>query len=134
MIWNWYPGLGLGPFKLNDDINKYVSTYNLTKELEEVDVTGWITYNVPNRDISLDVEDSLIVSICSYDYFCFKNKNLIGMKIKTFVELLSIFSYEIGESVEYDDVDIQTAYEYDELGLQVWESQGVIVGAACREI
>lgn len=71
IIWNWHPGLGLGPFKFNSNINDYMDTYNLEKNLEEVDVTDWITYGVPNTEISIDVENDLVVSISSYDFFFF---------------------------------------------------------------
>jgi len=134
MIWNWHPGIGLGPFKFNENIERYINDYALKKDLEEVDVTEWITYEVPETEISLDVEGGLVVSISSYDYFCFKNENIIGMKISKLLGLIPSLKHEIGESTEYDDGEIQTAYEFDDIGLQVWESDGVIVGAACREI
>lgn len=134
MIWNWHPGIGLGPFKFNEYIERYVDTYKLKKDLEELDNTEWITYEVPNTEISLDVEGERLVSISSYDYFCFKNKNLIGMKLSVFLDLMPSSEYEVGERTEYDDGEVQTAYEFDDVGLQLWESDGVIVGAACREI
>lgn len=134
IIWNWFPGLGLGPFKFNSNISDYLDTYRLEKELEEVDITDWITYEVPNTEISIDVEDGLVASISSYDFFCYKNENLIGMQLNKLLELMSPHKYEVGETIEYDDGEIQTAYEFDDLGLQVWESVGLIVGAACREI
>lgn len=89
---------------------------------------------MPNTEISLDVENGLVVSIFSHDHFCFKSENLIGMKVTYLLELMSSAEHDDGETTEYADGEIQTVYEFDELGLQVWESNGVIVGAACIEI
>ena len=56
------------------------------------------------------------------------------MKVTDLLELMSSAEHDDGETTEYDDGEIQTVYEFDELGLQVWKSNGVIVGAAYREI
>ena len=77
---------------------------------------------MPNTEISLDVENGLVVSIFSHDHFCFKSENLIGMKVTYLLELMSSAEHDDGETTEYADGEIQTVYEFDELGLQVWES------------
>jgi hypothetical protein len=133
ILWNWLPRVGLGPFKLGENIQKFKHNYDFVL-LDEEDTTNWDSYKLSELDIYIDVEDDIIKSIHSDKYFCYKGINLIGLTLEEFNQQLSQFSAEIGEYVEFDNGDIQTPYDYDEVGLQVWLSNNKVVSVICMDI
>lgn len=41
---------------------------------------------------------------------------------------------EVGDSVEYENGSIQTPYEFEDLALEVWFENGILVSAFAGEI
>lgn len=129
-VWEWVPNSSFGPIKLGDGINSYVQKLHLLNDVAEDDFTNWIGYKLPNVDIYIYVENGIIVSITSYEEFVYKGKNVIGMKGNQLGEILGCEPSELGRSVLFDDGDIQTPFEYFNLGLQLWVSNGIVVSAS----
>lgn len=133
IVWNWTPRVGLGPFKVGENIDKYKSEFGLIF-LDEQDNTNWDSYKLPELDIFIDVENEIIESIHSDKYFCYKGVNLIGLTLEELNQKLPQTRAEIDDCVEFDDGDIQTPYDYDELGLQVWLSNNRVVSIICLNL
>ena len=133
IVWNWLPNIGLGPISLGSLISSYIEIYKLEIDEEDVDDTGWLQYKFPTKEIyiQVDISTNLVESILSYDDFYYKGKNIIGIGLDELEILLRCKPDEIGESVVYDDADVQTPYDYISIGLQVWTSNSKIVSASC---
>lgn len=131
MEWIWKPNSRVGLIKLGDKIDEYLDDFGLILLDEHLDATGWVRYKVPDIDTYIDAEDGVIVSISSYEIFIFDNNNLIGMDTKDLNKALGYNPDEIGNQVLYGDGDIQIPYDYNDLGLQLWISNGKVVLASC---
>lgn len=132
IIWSWHPKIGLGPFKLGTNIDAYLRNYNLfPNNTEEDDGTNWDSYKISGVDTFIDVENGVIESIRSFEFFYYMGKNLIGLTLEELNQKLPNSAKEKGDSVEYEDGDIQTPYDYDDLGLQIWLSKNRVVSAIC---
>jgi hypothetical protein len=131
MEWIWRPNYSVGAISLGDKIEKYLDVFGLICLDEVVDNTGWIRYKLPNIDTYIDSEDGIIVSISSYDIFIYKDNNLIGLDVHDLNKILGCDPDDIGYPVLYEDGDIQTPYDYNILGLQLWVSDGKVVLASC---
>ncbi len=129
-VWEWVPNSNLGPIKLGDKISPYIQTLHLSNDNTEGDDTNWIGYKLPNIDTYVYVENEIIISITSYEEFNYKDKNIIGMKVNQLSEILGCEPSELGESVLFDDGDIQTPFEYFHLGLQLWVSNEIVMSAS----
>lgn len=129
-VWEWVPNSSLGPIKLGDKISFYIKNLCLSNDDSEGDDTNWIGYKLPDVDTYIYVENEIIVSITSYEEFYYKGKNIIGMKANKLSETLDCEPSELGDSVLFDDGDIQTPFEYFHLGLQLWVSNEIVVSAS----
>lgn len=130
--WDWVPNERLGPVTLGSDINIYISELGAYRDDDdEDDVTGWTRYALPDMDTYIDVEDGKVVGVTSYESFFYDDKNLIGVPLRKLDEALGNTSDEIGEPVEYDNGEVHVPYEYSDLGLQVWVSEGKVVYISC---
>lgn len=132
--WIWKPNSSVGLIKLGDKIEEYLDKFGLILLDEHLDATGWIRYKAPDIDTYIDTEDGVIVSISSYETFLFNNKNLVGMDVKDLNKVLGCSPDEIGNQVIYEDGDVQIPYEYSDLGLQLWISNGKVALASCIEV
>lgn len=130
IVWEWEPNSSLGPIKLGDQISYYVEVFDLIGE-EDEDLIGWMDYKLPNVDTYIYAENGVIASICSYEEFIYKGKNLIGIETSELLNTLGYEPDEVGESVLYDNGDIQTPLEYFNLGLQLWIRNEEVVSASC---
>jgi len=130
IIWEWLPNSNLGPIKLGNQISDYYEKFHLMKN-EDIDNTGWVRYKFPSFDTYIDVENEIIVSISTYEELIYKDKNIIGIQKNDLVNVLGSEPDEVGDPVLFDDGDLQTSYDYFDLGLQLWISNGVVVSASC---
>lgn len=129
-VWEWVPNSSYGPIKLGDKIGLYITTLRLSNDDAEGDDTNWIGYKLPDVDTYIYVENEMVVSITSYEEFCYKGKNIIGMKANQLSETLGCEPSELGKPVLFDDGDMQTPFEYFHLGLQLWVSNEIVVSAS----
>ena len=133
--WNWEPNVRLGPIKLGEPIEGYLSLgVALDEDKAATDITGWIGYKWPKLEVFIYAEQDRIVAITSYEFFFYKGENIIGKTIPEFEHLLEGSADEIGNSVVFDNGDVQTPYEYSALGLSLWESKGHILYASIIDV
>tara|TARA_R110000787_G_scaffold1497_7_gene6284 strand:- start:3058 stop:3480 length:423 start_codon:yes stop_codon:yes gene_type:complete len=131
MMWDWVPNQRLGPIEIGISVETYVGQLGAQLLAEIDDSTGWDSYYIPHHDVYINAEDGEVVSISAHKSFYYGIKNVLGMTIEQLEALLGCKADEIGNSVEYEDGDIQTPYDYSELGLVAWVSQDVIVNVVC---
>lgn len=122
----WTPRKQLGPFEFGAFFNKdLLENYSVVEVPEEYNSSvDWTVYKF-NQDGRVFLEDDKIVSILSTSEVFYHDKNLVGMQIDQIINLLdsepdSIESEEMSDGVEY-------VYEFEQLGLQLWISEGVVV-------
>ncbi|WNF48445.1 hypothetical protein RHP75_08540 [Pseudomonas sp. SG20056] len=131
ILWDWTPNKSLGPVKIGSSIDAYILSLGFIYDEDSDPADGWVSYIDKAGDVYIDVSDGLVVSITSYGEFYYKSLNLIGATILELGALVGRVADEVGSAVEFDDGDIKNSYDYFDLGLQVWASQGVITSATC---
>ena len=122
-----FPLSSVGHFKFGNHIHYYAS---LLKDFKcsAPDEFGYVHYEAPDESFFITVKDNRIDSIFCYKELWFKDVNLIGMSIEEFQKITeSSFIEEVDELHVEDDNIPQLVYQFEELGLQVWEKNGVIV-------
>jgi hypothetical protein len=126
MKMNLVPFKKVGKFVLGESIDLYKDRYNLVLEDDgfEDDSTGLITYNLESPDTSpcVDKENKTIRFIMCNEELFFKGRNLIGLTIEEFMSHTR--ENYIGEVdiIDFEEDEIpQNVYEFENLGLQVWE-------------
>jgi len=132
--WLWKPNSSVGVIKLGDNISHYVDSLDLKIWDEEADETGWVDYKIPKVDTYISTQNGVVRSISSYEVFTYNETNLIGLKLEDLYQILNCKPDEIGTPVIYEDGDIQIPYEYFELGLELWISDGKVVLASCIKL
>lgn len=129
--WIWVPNISLGPVTIGSRIDTYINQLGFTYDELSDPNDEWVSYTNRVGDIRIDTENQLVVSITSYRDFNYKNLNLIGSTILELGALLGQVADEAGTTVEFDDGDVKSCYDYFDLGLQVWASRGIITSATC---
>jgi hypothetical protein len=130
--YNWVPCKGLGPIKFGEKIEKYERELGVIRDIDlgVNDLTGWISYEIPNSETRIDTEGGQVVSVSSYENFWYKGKTLIDLNISSVKSILGCDPDEIGDPILYNDNDLQVPYEYYSLGLLLWFSKGRVVLAS----
>ena len=131
IYWKWIENKGLGPISIGSNISKYIKSLKVERDEASEDSTGWDTYVVPGNDIYIDVAGEHVVSITAYLEFICDEENIIGMTMTQVEQALGCAADEAGDAVEYDDGDVKIPFEYFDLGLQIWASDGVVTSATC---
>ena len=129
MILYFQPKVGVGEILFGDPISRYLEILNLnaqlTSESKEYDV-----YDLPEKDLTVYVEDGLVESINCQEELVFKGRNVIGM---TYDDFLSYYDLEPDgepDSLDFEDDNIpQLVFEFDELDLQIWVKNDIVVTA-----
>ena len=128
----WEPNHSLGGVSLGRDIAIYIEEYGLSKDESNIDDgTNWDTYNSTYLDLEIHSDAGKIVSITTETELIYQGENLIGLTVEQVTSLLGRTADEIGESVEYEDGEIQTPYDFFDLGLQLWAESCNVVSASC---
>lgn len=127
--WIWIPNKSLGPITIGSPVEAYINKLGFSCDEDSDDSTE--CYVDKSGDIYIDALDGLVESITSYREFYYKHVNLIGSSILELGTLIGKVADEAGESVEFEDGDVKSCYDYFDLGLQVWASRGIITSASC---
>lgn len=128
----WNPNVGVGGIIFGEPIQKYIDDLGVYLDEDDEPVGTWIRYIVPGIEMYVDVENDKVVSVNSFENFFYRGVNLIGSNIEILKQLLPGEIPGQGETVEYDDGDIQTVFDYDLSSLQVWcRDDGTIVSVSC---
>jgi hypothetical protein len=125
IIWDWKPLLSVGPIYFGDPVKKLVENQGLKLMDFDDGITEWDTYQVPNGETTVHVEDGKVVSVGCYENLYFNGKNLLGLTLDTVRTILGKED-EIGEEI----ID-KTPVEYERLGLQIWIRNEIVVDAIC---
>jgi hypothetical protein len=116
------PFEGVGKFSLNKSIQVYLENFHF--EIEDFSKDKYapsIHYILSHPDITLFVENDIINSISCYEELIYKGRNLINLTLDQFISITEEYYTEVDE-LNFDDDDIpQYVYEFENLGLQVWE-------------
>ena len=122
-----FPLKSVGQFKFGNHIQCYTSLLKDFK-CDDPDEVGYVHYEDPDESFFITVKDNRIDSIFCYKELWFRGVNLIGVSIEEFQKITeSSFVGEIDELHVEDDSIPQLVYQFEELGLQVWERNKVIV-------
>lgn len=132
--WEWTPNIGLGPFKYETSVKEYMSDFEFVFEEEENKKDYDLdTYNIVGTDKCLFTEDDKIIAIRCDDQFNYSGKNLIGMTEEQFISHMRKQPDEMGIDVLFDDGTQQTPFEYNDLGLEVWTENRIVVSASAHK-
>lgn len=121
---DWVPLRRVGPFKFNDNINKYLD-FDLFEIEDEYDQdVNWKVYGLLGCDFRLYVENNIIDSIGCFEECIYNDQNLIGIP---FNELTLILKKKPDEkSFEETDKGNFEVFEFDDFSAQVWVKDGVV--------
>jgi hypothetical protein len=115
----------VGQFELGKSIELYKDKYNLVLEENYFEkYSTSLIYDFEESDTSLCIDGNhmTILSIMCDEELFYKGKNLIGMTIEEFIaHTCEKYVGEI-DVLDFEDDEIpQNVYEFETLGLQVWE-------------
>lgn len=114
-------------FGLDSQIENYQSYLNYW-HYEPDDEFGKSYYKSLDGNLMIAVRNQKIESIFCYQSLYYKGVNLIGLTLNDFKALMN--TEPVGEVDELDfemDGYPQFVYEFERVGLQVWEKQDLIV-------
>ena len=133
--WEWIPNKSLGVVCIGDNIKEHKQKLKLKKDhcdawLKKYQENYEESYDLPNLETTIFVEHNIVFSITSWEEFNYKGVNLIGQKFSDLENILNC-TPDDEESFDLDEGGIQRAYDYDDLGLQIWVRDSVIESATC---
>ncbi|MCP1625406.1 hypothetical protein [Pseudomonas nitroreducens] len=130
-LWSWEPNKSLGPVAIGSAIEIYIDQHGFAYDEDSDPNDEWVSYADKSGDVYIDTEDGLVVSITAYRDFYYKHLNLIGANIIELGALLGQVADDTETTVEFDDGDVKSCYDFTDLGLQIWASRGIITSATC---
>ena len=117
----------VGQIILGKPIDLYQKKYGLElldDSMFEKDTTNLITFELSKSDTSINVDESnrIVKSIMCHEELLYKGKNLVGMTIEEFIAHTGENYAGEKDVLDFEDDYIpQNVYEFETLGLQVWE-------------
>lgn len=126
MITYFIPLERVGEFDLNTQISDYTEKFDF-KYSPIDESTEWETYSLENDGISLYVEDDKIISIVCDEECIYKGRNIIGMNIDEFINSYDVEPIGEVDKLYVNENETQDVYEFDDIGLQVWCKNSIIV-------
>ena len=127
--YDFKPLQGVGPFKFGSKLKMY-QHLNLKESFDEYNSkVDWRVFKMEKPDSRIYFENNQITSIACYEEIYYKGHNLIGT---SFDELKVIINRVPDEqsSLEIEN-GIQNIYEFDDLAIQVWVKDDVVVSIFC---
>lgn len=119
------PFVKVGEFLLNESISKYLNKYKFTVSKELYDGYFVMNYSLENPDMTIFLKHNncqIIDFIACYEVLFYKSVNLIGLTIDEFKNVTKSEYYGEVDELDFEEDNIpQYVYEFDDLGLQVWE-------------
>jgi hypothetical protein len=119
----------VGQFILNSEITNYTEDFNF-----DIHLYGGTSpsehYSLKQPEITLfvNIDNKRIEEVAIYEELIFKGRNLIGLTIEEFISHTE--ENYIGEidRIDFEDDNIaQYIYEFENIGLQVWEKNKEII-------
>lgn len=121
------PFQSVGGFEFGVNIAQYQAVL-ADWEFEPTDEFGKAYYKSPDGNLILAIREQKIESIFCYQSVYYQGFNVIGLTVQTFENLSN--AKPVGDIEQYDFEDDglpQFVYEFESVGLQIWEKQGKIV-------
>lgn len=121
------PFESVGNFGFGENIIQYQKILS-DWEFEPADKFGKAYYKSPDDNLMLAVRNQKIESIFCYRWVYYQGVNLMGLTVQAFENLLN--AKPVGKIEQYDfehDGFPQYVYEFESVGLQIWEKQGKII-------
>ena len=116
----------IGDFEIEGNLSDYKQNFNFEYTPAD-DTTGWETYELIDDGISLYVENNKIKSIACDDECLYKGRNIIGLNIEEFINFSELTPEEEIDECFLDEDIVQSVYEFDDIGLQIWCENDIIV-------
>jgi len=130
---DWKPLKGVGPFQFGSPIEPFLEDWNVQLVEEDIDSTGWITYEIDEGAFQIHMEDDEIISIACYQHCYFQNQDLIGL---SYENAKMLFKYPSDNEHQPDRIFIndypQFVYDFGRLGAQLWVKDGIVVTVFCN--
>lgn len=130
-LWTWVPNKSLGSVAIGSAIEIHIDQHNFSHDEVSSSKDDWSSYVDKTGNTYINTEDGLVVSITSYRDFWYKGLNFIGANIIELGALLGQVADDTETTVEFDDGDVKSCYDFTDLGLQIWASRGIITSATC---
>lgn len=121
------PFKSVGDFGFGENIAQHQKILS-DWEFEPVDKFGKVYYKSPDDNLMLAVRNQKIESIFCYRWVYYQGINLIGLTVQAFENLSN--AKPVGDIEQYDfehDGFPQYVYEFESVGLQIWEKQEKII-------
>lgn len=126
MISYLIPFKQVGDFHIESSLSNYRDTFEF-KHTPSEDSTNWDTYELVDEGVSLYVDNDIIISISCDQECLYKGRNIIGMLIDEFIAFTGLNPQGEVDSLWVSDDKKQDVYEFDDIGLQVWCEDDIIV-------
>ncbi|MBT2622611.1 hypothetical protein [Chryseobacterium sp. ISL-6] len=115
------PFTGVGEFVIGRPIDHYKKDFEFLIKDFNSSSTPSINYTIYNPETTVFTENNIIDSIACYEEVLYKGKNLIGITVNEFL-LFTDETYTCVEELDFEEDNIsQFVYEFEKMGLQVWE-------------
>ena len=120
----------VGPFVFGDLIGIFCNKYKLKLIPEEFDEdVGWEVYRRED-EFSIYSKMGRIEAVSCLTNCNFNDINLIGVSIEKVLNFLKVH-HDMVETIELSEGP-QEVYDFDNLGLQLWVKDDVVVTAICN--
>ncbi|NJK65039.1 MAG: hypothetical protein HC921_22095 [Synechococcaceae cyanobacterium SM2_3_1] len=126
LIWDWEPLVSVASIQFGAPASPVITKYNLQKLEPACESADWDSYEFPDTDTRIYVENGCIERFSCYDNLFYKGQNLLGLSLDDIRQIL-------GPEEKIDTmVGASIPIEYESLGLTLWMEDDVIAGATCN--
>lgn len=125
--YEWVPLVSFGPFLFGSSIKEYGDVLCLWDEASPKDGSGLVAYRVPDKAISVNAVQEIVIYARSWSKVYYKNTNLVGMTIPELERVLGVCGEEDEDKIEYDDGSVHTDFEFDSLNMVASVSANKVV-------
>src|SRR5262245_11715067 len=102
-LWQWVPGISVGPFTFGDPVARYHGLQKCEPDGSSVD---WDTYACPDVESRIVVQDGRIINVHCLDEVEYRSRNLIGMQSSDVRKLLGTESEKEENALYYNDLGL----------------------------
>jgi hypothetical protein len=125
--WHWTPGTSVGPFRFGDEAAPIIQLHQLVKLKRDSPIVDWDTYEIPDCESRVMVEDGRIARVLCCDAINYMGVDLLGLTLNDARALLGREN-QLEENVAVWEVVLS----YYELGLTLYFRGGVVDDAICN--
>lgn len=127
-FYTWKPNVRVGSFKFGaTDIDTSLDNEYYFEPCDNA--TGWDTHFFPTWGVNVytDSEKNIIQAIKCENSCIMNDTDIVGLMIQEFFSIIGQ-EFDTKDSIEMPmDSTVQDIYDYDDLNLQIWVKNGVIV-------